>query len=100
MENYDLGIWDIAQALQFETTRWQYIYLVLRFFSPEPESVLNVQREDSWSCVLHGGSVSRGHADLDGRHRHRSRGIHAVHDLDVRRDFSLGVGVFVSVHVP
>lgn len=49
--------------------------------SPEPQPLPDVLREDPRPALLHGGAVSRGHEDLDGRDRHRSRGIHAVHEL-------------------
>ncbi len=53
------------------------------FFSvlTESESFANLLCEDSRSTLFHGGTVSRGHAHLDGRHSNWCRGLHAVHDL-------------------
>lgn len=51
------------------------------YTSPEPEPLSNIQCEDARPGVLHGSAITRGHADLDGRHCHRGGGIHAVHGL-------------------
>lgn len=50
-------------------------------FLPEPEPLPDVLRKDPRPALLHGGPLSRGHEDLDGCDRHRSRGIHTVHEL-------------------
>lgn len=51
--------------------------------STEPQPRADVLREDPRPPLLHGGAVGRGHAHLDGRHRHGGRGLHAVHELRV-----------------
>lgn len=48
---------------------------------PEPEPLPDLLRKDPRPALLHGGPVGRGYEDLDGRDRHRSRGIHTVHEL-------------------
>lgn len=51
-------------------------------FSPsEPKPFPDLQCKDSWQSVLHGGSLSWGHEDLDGRDRDRCWGIHPVHGV-------------------
>uniref|UniRef100_A0A3B1IIZ9 Pleckstrin homology like domain family B member 1 n=1 Tax=Astyanax mexicanus TaxID=7994 RepID=A0A3B1IIZ9_ASTMX len=63
--------------------RWFVFDRLKRTFSyyAEPQSLADVLREDPRQTVLHGGSVSGGHEDMDGRDRYRSRGLHAVHEL-------------------
>ena len=83
--------WEKANGYFVKEHFYQTIILSLsvwpRYLSPtpslEPKSLSNIQCEDSRPGVLHGGPVTRGHADLDGRHRHRGGGIHAVHGLGV-----------------
>lgn len=63
-----------------------YMNMVLVFSAlflciPEPEPLPDLLRKDSRPALLHGGPLSRGHEDLDGRDRHRGGGIHAVHEL-------------------
>lgn len=47
----------------------------------EPDPVADLLRENTRQTVLHGGSVRRGHEDMDGCDRDRGRGLHAVHEL-------------------
>lgn len=48
---------------------------------PESEPLPDLLREDPRPALLHGGPLSGGHEDLDGRDRHGGGGIHAVHEL-------------------
>ncbi len=52
----------------------------------EPKSLPDLQCKDSRQSLLHGGSVSWGHEDLDGCDRHRCWGIHPVHGVVTVRD--------------
>lgn len=49
----------------------------------EPESLADLQREDSRPGLLHGRPLSRGHEDLDGCHCHGGGGIHPVHGVGI-----------------
>lgn len=51
---------------------------------PEPEPLPDLLREDPRPALLHGGPLSGGHEDLDGRDCHGGGGIHAVHELSAR----------------
>lgn len=50
----------------------------------EPKSLPHLQRKDSRPGLLHGRPLPRGHEDMDGRHCHRSGGIHPVHGVGIR----------------
>lgn len=51
------------------------------FLTQEPQPLADVQREDPRSGVLHGGSVPRGHAYLDGCYCHGCWRTHAFHGV-------------------
>lgn len=62
------------------------------FHTKEPQPLSDIQREDPQSSVLHGGTVGRGHAYLDGGYsygRWRTHAFHGIAELDHPRDKSL-----------
>lgn len=47
----------------------------------ESESLSNLLCKDARPAVFHGGSIPRGHANMDGCHSNRRWGLHTVYDL-------------------
>lgn len=47
----------------------------------ESQPISDLLCENPRSALLHGGSVPRGHEDLDGCHSNRRRGLHPVYEL-------------------
>lgn len=55
--------------------------VVISLSPPEPQSCAHFLCQDPRPTLLHGGTISRGHAHLDGRHCHWGRGLYPVHEL-------------------
>lgn len=61
-----------------------FLHFKLTSTSQEPKPLADIQREDPRPCLLHGGSVPRGHENLDGRYCHRCWRTHAFHGVTNR----------------
>ncbi|XP_061639364.1 pleckstrin homology-like domain family B member 1 isoform X16 [Phyllopteryx taeniolatus] len=82
--------------------RWFVFDRLKRTFSyyVEPKSRLDVLREDPRPPLLHGGALGRGHADLDGRNSHRSRGVHSIPELTTQvRTSSFSAGTLNTLPI-
>lgn len=68
----------------------------IHFRTKEPQPLADLQCEDPWSGVLHGGSVTWGHAYLDGCYCYGRWGTHAFHGVtDPKRSGFTPLNCFV-----